>query len=365
MEKKFYLPGLYSKSEEKLDSELQQAISIINEKETPLLYQFIHNPTNFYKENFRDLEQCKIREKRLLEFETPNRAKITHEYDIVLTENFDFKTYHFLFNPINRLNWLKIRQEGKRILIASKVEVKKMIEEKLDSELKQSNNIDFFNNVWENQKRYPCFVKVETTERRDFLLEAEFFDSVKEVDDAHGTLFSPFEERSISYKYESLKGYSSWLYVRAPKDFKISIPKDSLKYESTNQIDFHTENGSDPDINTLTIINKHEGENPTVEMDIKITIPSSRKVWFLTIYWTAMLMMVLLLNNVYIKFCEPLFITNIALESIDLRIIIALIAGIITTRGWLITEETILRRYSKHLTVMLILLILLSIISTM
>ena len=372
MKKKFYLPGLYSKSEEKFNSELKEEIETVDKIMTPLFHQFIHNSTDFYKENFRELEQCKRREKRLLEFETPNRAKITHEYDIVLFKEFDYDTYHFLFNPIDRLSWLKIRQKGERILIASKGEIKKMVEVMLGSELKHSNNADIFNHIWEEEKRYPCFVKIEKIERMDFLLEAEFFDSIKENEKkcfrkflSPINIINPFDERSISYVYEPLKGYSSWLYVRAPKNFKISIPKKSLNYnKEKNKIEFHNDKEPDPEINTLTILNKQNEESHTVKMDIEIIIPSSRKVWFWAIYWISMLMVGVLLNSVYVKFCGSIYITNFALQNIDLRIILSLIAGIIATRGWLITEETILKRYSKYLTWALILLVILSVIST-
>jgi hypothetical protein len=360
MKKKFYLPGLYSKSEKKFDFELQEKVYALDKEKTPLLHQFIQNPTDFYKENFSALEKCKRREKRLLEFETPNRAKITHEYDVFSYKKFNFDTYYYLFNPSSRLNWLKIKQEGRRILIANNDEIKRLVKKKLAEELSIYNENTkgqekFFNSIWKNQKGYPCFIKLEDIKKQDFLIEIEFFDSIKEDKQSNKFccgLLSPFDERSISYEYEALKGYSSWLYVRAPKDFNISIDKTNPEIELNKE--------ADPDINALTI----KDINSTVDILLTISIPPARKLWFKSIYWASLIMIGLLLNNVYIKICKPLFIVDFSLQNIDLRIVLALVAGIITTRGWLITEETILKRYSKYLTRILVLLVVLSIIST-
>ena len=244
MIKEFYLPGLNSKSERNFDKDTEfEAIksTVQIQKETyHFLYDFLFEPNHFYRENFSALEKCKIREKRLLEFETPNRAKITHEYDIQVSEidKEVYEKYNYLFNPRNRLSWLKIKQEGKRILIASNETIKEVVKPQLQSDLKklipnQKVQDDFFDYVWKNQVGYPCFIKVENIGRNNFLIEAEYYDSIKEDSEniKKGNWFFPFEERNISYEYYPLKESSSWLYIRAPKNFNLTIDDENLKYK--------------------------------------------------------------------------------------------------------------------------------------
>jgi hypothetical protein len=380
MKKQFYLPGLNSKPERKKDSkperkkdpnlELQKLVDEMDCKKNFLLYKFVNTPNDYYIENFGELERCKQREKRLLEFETPNRAKITHEYDIKLERGFKFGGYHYLFNPTNRLSWLKIRQDGNRITIASNDEIKELVKTKLNQELdKYGNKEALFDYIWKNKKGYPCFIKLEKSNRKHILLETEYFDSVKKDDTNPNKnyigIFSPFDERSISYEYEPLNGHSSWLYVRSPKKFNVSVKVNNIN-NSVNDIEFHEEIESDPEISTLTIINKQNSPNSNVKMNIEIAIPPSLKNWFQTIYVCSISLIILLiahiLNKIYLFL--PLWISDITVSSIvDIRIVLALVAGIITTRGWLISEETILKRYSIYLTRILVLLIVLSIIS--
>ncbi|MDR1739860.1 MAG: hypothetical protein LBR45_03800 [Bacteroidales bacterium] len=375
MKKKFYLPGLNSLSKKTVEKieELERIENQIDE-ETPLLYQFIHTHNDFYRENFNGLEKCKKREKRLLEFETPNRAKITHEYDMSLNENFNFDNYYYLFNPRNRLSWLKIRQEGDRILIASNDEIKDLVKKKLKEELDRINEADkFFDYIWKNQSGYPCFIKLDRINKTKFLLEAEYFDSVKSIDKKKANIFCPFEERSVFYEYEALRNYSSWLYIRAPKEFDVLVNKEKIEYNrNANQIDFYDDEKdnehSDPEIKTLTIINTNN-LNPIVKLCIDIEIPKSKKMWFNTIYWISFAVCFILglnlINKIWISI-KPLFYTSFTIGDLvnkNSGIIIAIIAGIIATRGWLITEETIFKKYSNYLTWILMLLVVLSIIS--
>ena len=58
------------------------------------------------------------------------------------------------------------------------------------------------------------------------------------------------------------------------------------------------------------------------------------------------------INRVFLKFFDPLIFTNFNPDFLSndkfSGIILALIAAIITTRGWLIHEETILRKFAVH-----------------
>jgi len=384
MIKEFYLPGLNSKSKKDFEKneEFEITKQAINEHLHCFLYDFLYLPDHFYRENFNALEKCKIREKRLIEFETPNRAKITHEYDIqVKNSEGVYKDYNYLFNPKNRLSWLKIKQEGKRILIADNETKKNIVKSKLNSNLKQlipdkSKRNSFFNYIWETQICYPCFIKVENIQRENFLIEAEYYDSIKEDCESpkKGHWFSPFEERNISYEYYPLKKFSSWLYIRAPKNFNLTIDDENLRYnKNVNQVDCYNDekknDNSDPDIKTLTIINLNvaqEEEDYIVKLKFGIRIPKSLRIWFRSIYFISNFVVLLsflnLLNQSYLKIFNPIFendfIGEIVNHSSFPNVIIALLAGIIATRGWLIVEETILKKYSIYLTYIMLLLII-------
>jgi hypothetical protein len=384
MMKKFYLPGLLSISPRdfkgKIDADKKAEFDkIIKEKaHTFRLYEFLYQTNHFYRKNFNTLEKCKIREKRLLAFETPNRCKITHEYDIIVYEKDKdvYNNYNYLFNPINRLNWLKIKQNGKRILIAPNDVIKKMVKSKLEYDLKSfissSKEQDlFFEYIWDLQISYPCFIKIEDISRENFLIEAEYYDSTEETDKNTKKCYI-FAEREISYKYYPLRNFTSWLYVQAPKDFNLKIECLNDE-EKINIVEYDKNNkNSDPDIKTLIIKNLKEAdeESYNVEIKIKIEIPESLKCWFNSIFWlsctVASLLFIHLVNHIFLiphfNFSHWDPIGKIMSNGNFHKVILAIVAGIVTTRGWLISEETILRRYSKGLTFITLVLIIMSIL---
>lgn len=107
MQNNYYLPGLNENTSN------EYSCVQINRTDTPKIFLFISNVDLFCKRYCKSLDSFKLREKRLLDFETPNRALITHEYDVEVDDDFDYTEYYYLFNPIKRLSWLKIAQDGK------------------------------------------------------------------------------------------------------------------------------------------------------------------------------------------------------------------------------------------------------------
>ena len=118
MRNNYYLPGLNGDLEYESDAQIDKV-------NTPKIYLFLTDVDSFYKKYCKSLDVFKLREKRLLEFETPNRVLITHEYDVEVEKDFDYSVYYYLFNPTKRLSWLKIAQDGKRLPIAKEKDVKK------------------------------------------------------------------------------------------------------------------------------------------------------------------------------------------------------------------------------------------------
>jgi len=105
-----------------------------------------------------------------------------------------------------------------------------------------------------------------------------------------------------------------------------------------------------------------------VRFGIEIYVPKSLGVWYLTLFWFSLFVISINLfefvNQIYFALGgEALNDLNYAKTLVENEVFIhlplALIGGIIATRGWLISEETILSRYSNYLTLFLVLLIIL------
>lgn len=70
---------------------------------------------------------------------------------VIILDTFYGKTqkYYYLFNPYNRLGWLKIRQGIDRITIAKAIVVKKIVTKALLSELLMFDNPrKIMNEIW-------------------------------------------------------------------------------------------------------------------------------------------------------------------------------------------------------------------------
>lgn len=378
MIKDFILSGLINKSKEgPKNASLQGEI---NEKETPKTYLFVTNPTRFYIDYCQNIEIRKLREKRFIDFETPNRALITHEYDMELLKDFDYDSYYYFFNPMNRLSWLKISQEDKRISVADSQVVKDIIKDVLKDELNKIQEINF-ENLWKDKIGFPCFIKLEKMCSTNFLLSALYYDSIVEDKSQFSwysciiKFLSPLIERKIQYEYEPLRieNRSSWLYIKSPSSFNLKIKEEDIDCCS----DDYDIDGSniikdrvDPEKISLTIIRKKELSGANVNINFKIVVPCSLKVWYLSIYYLSFIACFVLIlnfvNSIYLKYCQPIFNSNIIADIVQNKnfsaYLVTIIAAIITTRGWLISEETILKRYSITITIFMVSLMALHIL---
>lgn len=174
----------------------------ITESQFKRIYTFLINPEMFYNTYCPSLVKYAIREKRFLDFETPNRVQITHEYDIRLIDKFELNQYYYLFNPHNRLGWLKIRQGIDRITIAKSTVVQKIVIKALGPELIMFDNPQkIMNEIWKLKKGLPCFIKLNNTKASDFILATTYYESIKQ--DTQSKLnkiisfFNPIKERRI------------------------------------------------------------------------------------------------------------------------------------------------------------------------
>lgn len=159
---------------------------------------------------------------------------------------------------------------------------------------------------------------------------------------------------------------TSWLYIKAPKDFNIRHNKKYTKfYPANNKIDYINSEGieADPDKIALTIKNRKVCDNKEdiVTINFDIIVPSSLKVWFLSIYYLSFLALLFLMFNFFNKllllFIDPISLNDPIgkmLKGNDSGgMVFAIIAAIIATRGWMISEETILKKYSIFISIIM------------
>lgn len=312
----------------------------------PKITKLLTETTAFYEEHFRELQSHIKREKRKLEFETPNRALVTHEYTLQDATKL-LSGQYFLFNTASRLAWLKIYQEGKHICIASKQEVCDKLKGVLGDEVRklsaltQLSEDELLAHLYEHSDGKPCFISFEKTNVDAPLLKLEYFDSLEKVGETKGvSLFNPIIQKEIEYSYRPVHGECScWLYVKAPKDFHVDIKTEG-----------NVDNPKSQDQEIYTAVWRDNGERTSVTFDTKIIVPDSLKLWYKGIYWVsggvAILIAVLLTLNLSDIECN---VINRIIANIP-KGIYALVAALITTRGWLMREEYCLGKLSKAYT---------------
>ncbi len=344
---------------------------ILNSKNKyKLLNNYLEDTTKFCKENYNYLIDNIVREQRYLVFETPNRVKIKHEYTV--NNTFTKSEYLYLFNPKDRLDWLKIFIEDERVSIAHKSYVLDKIEEILKDEIqlfldanKDYDKEEVLNKLYENGTGLPCFIEFNANDKYKKQLSlfviVEYYNTPHFEKKGKSELFHPINKRSYEYSYYPLsKNASSWLYLKSPKNF-ILFNKD----KEINNKDIDYPNSEDPEISTAVIKN-----GKCIKFKYIIDVPFSLKVWFKTILYSSfsyiIFILIILLDKINFasehRILRKFAIFNDYFVSISsnliLSISLALVAGIIATRGWLIIEETILKKISILLTIEMIILML-------
>ena len=321
----------------------------------PLINKLLENSSEFYSDFFTHLISRIDREQRYLVFETPNRVKITHEYTL---DNPTLDSgYYFLFNPQNRLDWLKIFIEDERVSIAPK----SILFDKLKIFLKDElNYLSFFLNMevdsilhylYENCTGKPCFIEFNKKSiyenQVSIFIRLEYYQTLDYIDKNWYDYIFPINERKIEYHYTPLKKeVSSWLYLKAPLNFEIK------RTNKVNNVEYPK--SIDPEIQTAVFRNQK-----SIKFKYNIDVPKSLKKWFYSILTLTFILDCLLILKLIDKYDVPSkfqyltkfsktnnFFSNID-NSLFLSLSLALIAAIITIRGWLIIEETILKKISN------------------
>lgn len=322
----------------------------------PKIYWLLTDTTDFYTRSFNELLRYIKREKRMIIFETPSRAEVTHEYTIEGADSLA-NGYYFLFNANERLSWLQIRLEDKRVSIASKAKVIEQLSVLLADEITRLSlktkmqQADILDYLYENSNGKPCFVeynKLDYRHQQSLLLSLRFFDSIQNKEPIyHKNWWSPLQEKCLTYRYNTIsKNANAWFYVKSPSNFVVKVEhNDSCR-------DFIDQSPSnDEEITSLVIMPK--GNTKSVDFDIKISVPLALKVWYLGILY---------LSIAIITFGAVWFVINYNMpgDSKDEFIngcIYAVIAGVIATRGWLMAEEQVLKNISNIYTIIIMVLV--------
>jgi hypothetical protein len=370
-------------AEKKPDDQFDPKIKMIKENRNhyPKLFMLVTDTAKFCETYFSELLLLVRREKRLLGFQTPNRIKFDHEYTI--SKNSLTSDFYYLFTPSGRLDWLTIYLEEEKVSIADKNVVKNKILNIVKDEITAAGTRinyqpnEFISILYETLTGLPCFIEFNQTEKiksqQSIIITIEYFESITPVENKKNIfteakiLFSPLLEKKITYQYIPLsQKYNSWLYLNAPKNFEIYCNI------SGNDLNIEAPKTKDPEI--ASYVMKGDDSYHIYSFEIKITVPSSLKIWYKALYFLALFYSIgLILYFVdkidlmtRIKYLNFLSFTHDRISIFDKgtisNISLAIIAGIIATRGWLIIEENVLQNISKKFTYFLLILTFLTLI---
>ena len=335
-----------------MDKTIEEAIR----QQRSALYLFFDDEKTFYKEHCNELAVRIIREKRILEFETPNRVKVTYEYDIETSkEDVGEKGIVFLFLPDKRKSWLKIYIDGKRLSIPNTDRIKEHLFTIVRKDLEtlknnlgtQKSEEELWNEIWEEKKPLPCFIYKESLPA-DFssgIVEIVFYDFL-DMDKGHkNKCCRLFDEKHYQYTYPLVAKGNSWLYVKAPSRFDINVVFHTSHVEQNEE--------SDPEISSYTIM-RNEGEET---FKITVEVPQTLRLWYSSLVVLGIIFILCFLGAITSAIYKNL--ESREFSPVYAQVGISIIAAVIATRGWLMNEETVLSRVSKCLTWIVIVIVLL------
>lgn len=308
--------------------------------------------TRFYTENFYELQQAIKREKRLVVFETPSRVLMTHEYTVEGVDKLK-NGFYFLFNTTERLSWLKITLEERRVSIASKDKIRSYLKQKLGSEIKDmaktlnKEDDEIVNRLYEASDGKPCFIEFNQKEnigQQSLLISITFFDSIRDKKRlGWARLWSPLQEKVLNYNYSTLsESASSWIYLKAPANFVLSAD-----YGFLNNNGIEVSPSNDDEITSLVL--KPNGEKISVDFKISINVPNALKWWYNGILYIAILVLFFCFVALYLSILG--LISKDIIDTLN-NCIFAIVGALIATRGWLMSEEQVMKIMSNMYTIL-------------
>lgn len=324
----------------------------------PQIYKLLTETTAFYEQHFGEMIVKVAREKRRMEFETPNRVLLTNEYELENTEALKNGEY-YLFNTRDRLSWLTIFTDDKQVAVVSRKRVMELLQNclktelgRLASQIKKSQE-DLVEYLYEKSDGKPCFISCNSNVKS---IRVSYFDSVlseKNEKKYKGNIWlEPIQEKCITYKYRTLAPISNcWFYVRAPKDFNISVGVDG----NGNNI----ERQSNQDFEVQSMVIKGSKERQIVKFKINVKVPVGLKWWYIAVYWISILAIIFALFLIVMYWKVDDYTNcwwNVVIRNAG-KGCYAIVAALITTRGWMMHENHVFNFLSKCYTAFAILLL--------
>lgn len=335
-----------------MDKRIEDAIH----QQKSALCLFFDDEKAFYQKHCNELAGRIIREKRILEFETPNRVKVTYEYDIEASKkDVGEKDIVFLFLPDKRKSWLKIYIDGKRLTIPNSDKIKEHLFlivrndlEKLKAGLEtEKSEEELWDEIWKEKKPIPCFIYRESLPENfsSGIVEIVFYDFLDMDEEHKNKCCRLFDEKHYQYTYPLVARGNSWLYVKAPSRFDIHVAFSPDNIEQNEEID--------PEISSYTI-KRNEGEE---KFKITVKVPQTLRLWYSSLVVLGIVFILCFLG----AFISAIYkgLNSNAFSHVYAQVGISIIAAVIATRGWLMNEETVLSRVSKWLTGIVIVIVLL------
>jgi len=324
----------------------------------PRIYKLLTETTRFYEENFPQLIKCIAREKRQLNFETPNRVKMLYEYELEGSDDLEAGAY-YLFNTRSRLSWLIVEMESQQVAVASSTAVKQKLSEVLngeDDQLAKALNItknEVLDLLYDNSDGKPCFVNYLKDTKS---VKICYYDSMQQSKSEESfivkKIFNPIAERELTYIYRPLAVKANyWFYVKAPEKFAITAIPDNSQYE--------TSPSKDREVGSYVFRGEEERQESLIRINVQV--PTSMKIWYHTMLWLAIVVIVALPMMLWL-YSSPCLCkcwdeqVKYFLQQIP-KGVYALIAAILATRGWLMHEEYVLGRLSLWYTILIVLLL--------
>lgn len=310
--------------------------------ESSALRLFCSNELEFYRQYFNQFTSHVIREKRILEFENPNRVKMTYEFDVVKLEQTTVPLFVFL--PSTRKNWMKVYWEGKRVPICSADQIIPSVYDKVEDDLKKLQGILQFTetpleywgkNVWPKHS-LACFVDGSFANQSIDAgqLIVEFYDSFEHFERV-GHKCNLFVERRYSYDYSIDYGSSHWIYVKAPDKFQVVMASKDTRAEVIR--------GNDPEIQAFKI---HSGRiQEPIHFTIDVRVPRTLKWWY-----GMIVILGILFIPAFVCISWILIKKGAQLTPAFAQVGISIVAAIIASRGWMMNDETVLKRVSLTMT---------------
>ncbi len=333
---------------------MEQRIKDIILRQKSALCLFVENDRAFYDKFFHELTDRVIREKRILEFENPNRVKVTYEYDVVPETNSSKANdgMVFVFLPDKRKSWLKIFYSGKRLAIPNSASIRdhlfKIVKDDLeklkhDAELGEDAK-KLWELIWQEKGSIPCFV-YEENGIKGGIIEIVFFDFLDKDKTKKQCCCRLFDQKHYQYTFPKEATGNSWLYVKSPSKFEVAVSYDDDGVKP-NQND-------DPEIQSYTIF-RGTGRD-AVDFRITVKVPKTLKFWYSALVWLGIAYIGVFLFVAAKAMCQGLTIKEFS--PVYAQVGISIIAAIIATRGWLMNEETVLGRVSKWFTWIVIVIV--------